>query len=150
MTVPPFAPLRRVLDSLSAAGIPAVVGGSALLVAMGVDTEVRDWDVVTDADPEAVAAALRAAGLRAERSEASERYVSEALFTVRLDDAMIDVIVRFAVRADDGVVVRIPARPGTLWNELPMAHPDDWSAAYRAMGRPERAALLDLFRGGRA
>jgi hypothetical protein len=141
VTLPPLAPLRRVLDALEAADIPAVVGGSAFLVALGILTEARDWDVVTDADPDLVAAALRAAGLPVEPSGPSERYPSE-LFSVDLDGAEIDVIVRFAVRADDGEVVHVPARAGTPWNGLPMARPDDWRAAYRAMGRPERAALL--------
>jgi len=133
-----------VLDALATADIPAVVGGSALLVALGLVEEARDWDVVTDAAPDAVGAALRVAGLPAEASGPAGRYLSEALYSVDFADAEIDVIVRFAVRADDGSVVRIPARAGEPWNGLPMAHPDDWRAAYAAMGRPDRAALLRL------
>lgn len=142
MNVPPLAPLQRVLAALDAAGIPAVVGGSALLVSLGLVDEARDWDVVTDADPDAVSRALRVARLPARRSGPEGRYLSDALFSLTLDHAEIDVIVRFAVRADDGTVVRIPARRGETWNGLPMARADDWHAAYVGMGRPQRAALL--------
>lgn len=142
MSLPPLEPLRRVLAALETAGMAPVVGGSALLVALGLAETANDWDVVVDADPDAVAAALEAAGVRVARTPGHPPFESAALFAVDSEGAAIDVIVGFAIRGAGGALVEIPARPGTPWRGLPMAHPDDWVRAYAAMGRPERAALL--------
>lgn len=140
--LPPLAPLQRTLATLTAAGFAPVVGGSALLVALGAATEARDWDVLVEGDPAAVRDALIAAGIPAAPAPASATFASGALFSARHEGAAVDVIVNFAIRAADGTIVRVPARPGTGWNGLPMARADDWIAAYDAMGRPDRAAAL--------
>ena len=140
--LPDFGPLRRTRAALDAAGLAPVVGGSALLVALGAADEARDWDVVVDGDPEAVRDALYAAGIPAEPAPASATFASDALFAVDLDGTDVDVIVNFAIRSADGTVVRVPAQPGIPWNGLPMARAADWIAAYTAMGREDRAVAL--------
>jgi len=143
--LPPLDAVRAVQSALADAGLPSVVGGSALLASLGLPIEaVRDWDVVVDADPEAVAAAL--AGLphpvTTAPSPAPAPYDSEALLVVDAGEHTVDVIVRFRLRTPEGVI-RVPAQAGGSWNGLVMARAEEWSAAYRAMGRPDRAALLE-------
>lgn len=142
MAVPPLRPLQQVLSALESAGISAVVGGSALLVSLGLAESANDWDVVTDADPDAVAAALEGGGFAATHGGPSGQFASEALFRIDQGDAHIDVISRFAVRSAEGRTVAVPARLGARWRGLPMARRDDWWAAYTAMGRTAQASLL--------
>jgi hypothetical protein len=54
----------------------------------------------------------------------------------------VDLLIGFAIRTAEGIV-RIPAVPGAAWRGLTMARPEEWRLAYRAMGRPEKAAMLE-------
>ncbi|GAA1105674.1 hypothetical protein [Nesterenkonia jeotgali] len=58
----------------------------------------------------------------------------------------IDVLVGFALESQ-GRLVSIPARPGHMWRGLRMARPEEWLAAYRLMGRAERAEALQRHLG---
>lgn len=143
--LPPQRVLRAVLSALEAAGIPAVVGGSAVLAAHGAPLDaVNDWDVLVEADVDVVAAALARIGAPIERAPepAPHPYASDALLRVDGGDHTIDVIVRFRLRGEDGLIT-VPVRAGSHWRGLPVARADDWAAAYRAMGRPDRARALD-------
>ena len=55
--------LPAVLAALGNASVVAAVGGSGLLAPLGLTSRVRDWDITTDASPQAVRAALTAAGI---------------------------------------------------------------------------------------
>jgi hypothetical protein len=139
--------VRRVQDALHDAGIAGVVGGSGLLASLGLVDTVHDWDLVTDGDEAAVAAVLRTLGLPSTPSERnSGRYATRALHRLERDGEQVDLLVGFAIRTHDGVL-RIPAAPGSTWRGLTMARAEDWRAAYRAMGRTEKAAMLDRFLG---
>lgn len=141
---PPLDTVRAVQQALAAEGVVAVVGGSGMLVSLGLVDEARDWDLVlplgTTVVVERVLAAL---GLKAQRAPGGHpQFATEALFTIDAGDHGIDVLVGFAIRTDDGVVA-VPARAGASWRGLVMARPGDWVVAYRAMGRDARAQLLE-------
>ena len=141
---PPLETVRALQAALAEAGAPSVVGGSGLLASLGHVDEARDWDLVLPAGSvetaEQVLAALELEATRA--ADEHPRYATEAMLTVDAGDHTIDVLVGFAVRTASGVVA-IPARPGGTWRGLVMARADDWTVAYRAMGRDARADLLD-------
>lgn len=142
--IPPLEAVLAVQSALRDAGLNPVVGGSALLASLGLELdEVHDWDVLVDADEDAVARALAATGLPTRRAAdpAPAPYASEALFVVDAGDHAIDVIVRFRIRTAAGVL-EVPARAGRTWRGLTMARAEDWAVAYRAMGRERSAALL--------
>ena len=135
--------VRRLQEALRDAGIGSVVGGSGLLASLGLVDTVNDWDLVTDADESAIAGVLRTLGLPSEPEDGdSERYATRALHRLERNGEQVDLLVGFAIRTADGIV-RIPAAAGGSWSGLTMARPEDWRVAYRAMGRTERAALLD-------
>jgi hypothetical protein len=139
--------VRRLQEALRGAGIGSVVGGSGLLASLGLADTVNDWDLVTDGDEAAVAGVLDALGLPSEPDDGdSDRYATRALHRLERDGEQVDLLVGFAIRTPDGVV-RIPAAPGATWRGLTMARPEDWRVAYRAMGRTEKAALLDRLPG---
>lgn len=139
--VPPVETVRLLQGRLLAAGIPSVIGGSALLVSLGLLERANDWDLVTDAEPADVRGVLDEIGLRYHLAEMSGIFRTAALFTVSAGDHEIDVLVQFALDTAEGVVV-IPARFGAMWNELRMARPEDWKLAYRLLGRDDKASLL--------
>ena len=140
--------VRELQAALRDAGIGSVVGGSGLLAWLGLAGTVNDWDLVTDADEAAVAEVLRALGLPADPEDGdSAAYATRALHRLERDGEQVDLLVGFAIRTADGAV-SIPAVPGGSWLGLTMARPEDWRVAYRAMGRTEKAALLDQLLGG--
>lgn len=141
MTVPPTGTVRLLQESLFAAGIPSVIGGSGLLVSRGLLEKANDWDLVTDAEPADVLRVIDELGLTYSRAETSGVFRTEALFRVSAEDHEIDVLVRFALDSADGAVA-IPARAGGMWRGLRMARPEEWQLAYRLLGRDDRAALL--------
>jgi hypothetical protein len=137
--------LRVVLAALDEAGIVAAVGGSGLLAALGLVDQVRDWDVTTDASPEAVAAALSMRRIRHSSEPAGDGpYATCARLCVNGGDHAIDIIVGFAVELD-GTVVRFPTRITDYWRGLPLADPWVWAEAYCLIGRESRAEALDAW-----
>lgn len=141
MSIPPSGTVRTIQSSLGQAGIPSVVGGSALLASLGFTTRVHDWDLITDGDPEEVQRVIDALGLPYQQKAPSGIFRSAAAFTVEVDDHQVDVVVRFALESS-GAIVPIPAEPGEEWNGLLMARPEEWLLAYSLMGRTEQAAQL--------
>ena len=129
--------------ALHAAGAGSVVGGSALLASLGLVDTVNDWDVVTDAAAEDVEAVLIGLGLPAAPAAGDAAgFATRALHRLERDGERVDLLVGFAIRTTDGVI-DIPATPGGTWRGLTMARPEDWALAYRAMGRTEKAELLE-------
>src|SRR5699024_3381920 len=93
---PPLALVQAVHADLAARG-QVVLGGSALLYALGLVDSVGDWDLVTDVPADQVAKVLAARGLAAERhSGDSPQFATAALFRVDAGDHAIDVLVDFA------------------------------------------------------
>ncbi len=130
-------------DALRAAGLGSVVGGSGLLASLGLVDAVNDWDLVTDGDEAAVAAVLRRLRLPADPLPgSSDRFATRALHRLERNGEQVDLLVGFAVRTSDGVI-GVPATQGGTWRGLTMARPEDWAIAYRAMGRTEKAELLE-------
>ena len=141
---PPFETVRALQQAFAAEGVTAVVGGSGLLVSLGLVEQARDWDLVLPPGTAPVAErVLVAMGLAVHRAgDEHPLFATEAFFAVDAGDHSIDVLVGFAIRTGAGVV-SVPARAGASWRGLVMARRDDWAVAYRAMGRDAQAELLE-------
>lgn len=138
---PPLQVVQALFADLAAHG-RVVLGGSALLYALGLVDSVGDWDLITDVPAEQVAEVLAARGLSAERLGGdSPRFATAALFRVDAGDHQIDVLVDFAIRSG-GSVTAIPPRGWRLWQGMTLGRPQDWQLAYELMGRENKAALL--------
>lgn len=148
IVLPPLGTVRAVIAALEDAKIVAAVGGSGLLAAYGLVDRVRDWDVTSDGDPEAVQNALTRAGVSFIRDTSSDDgFATKAWIHVNGGDHEVDLLLGFAIRTD-GEVVHLPTRVSRQWLGLPIADPVVWARAYRLLGRPDRASLLDgLLRG---
>ena len=146
VSLPPLAPLADVGRRLDAAGIEWALGGSGLLHALGLASEVRDWDLTVDSDPATTRAAL--ADLAPVLHGNSGIHADHKLVCC---DAAVEVICRFAFFGDRGVI-RIPLRVTRRWNGVPIGSPEAWAVAYTLMiaerpGRADKArALFDWVR----
>ncbi|WP_020669157.1 hypothetical protein [Amycolatopsis nigrescens] len=141
--LPPMTGVRAVLAAVHARGLVAAVGGSGLLAALGLVSRVHDWDVTTDAPVDQVSSALTAAGLAFTPAAVRDgAYATRERFV--LPDGPVDLLVGFALRTENGVV-EFPTRVTGHWRGLPLADPEVWANAYRHLGRPEKAALLDTW-----
>lgn len=141
-STPPMDALQLLFCAFERHGIPASLGGSGLLAALGLVDRVRDWDVTTDADPSAVEAVLADLELPCTRAPRREPFATQGCFVVDAGEHSIDVLARFAFDTPAGVVPIATVTSGT-WRGVPLGGVQEWALAYRLMGRPDRAAALE-------
>jgi hypothetical protein len=143
MLHPSLDSLHDAFARLARAGVPAALGGSGLLAALGLVDHVRDWDITAEGEVAAIAA------LFADKPHAlAGNSGIHADHKVMLPDEDVEVIVNFAF-AVEGPVLRIPTLVRGTWKGAPLASPEAWAVAYALMGeyegvarRRERAELL--------
>jgi hypothetical protein len=133
---PPLEPLQDVVVALGAAGVPCALGGSGLLAALGLKTQVHDWDVTTDAPLDTVRAVL--ARFEPEHVGPNGIHADDKLV---LPAQSTECIVRFSLRSEVGIV-RLPTRVCGWWNGVPLGSPETWLVAYALMNRPEKSRRL--------
>jgi hypothetical protein len=141
--IPSTDVVRQIIDAIEHAGLPAAIGGSGLLAALGLVDDVRDWDVTTEGDADVVDAALRTCGYPVTLAPPDDpRYLTKVHYLVDAGDHEVDVMVDFAVVAPDGTEA-FATRITRIWRGLPIGDPETWARAYRAIDRPARAAALE-------
>ncbi len=127
---PGWDSLLAVSSALQRAGIKHALGGSGLLYCLGFPISPCDWDVLTEADEQAVRHAL--AGHAMQAFGPSPLYPSAYLLKVAAESSVIEIIGRFAIAAPEGFI-RIPTRVWRRHCGVPLSHPADWIVAYRAI-----------------
>lgn len=133
---PPLRPLRDVVARIEGAGLACALGGSGLLVALGLARRARDWDLTTDAPRtrlEPLLADLIPEHVGPNGVHADQKLVLPAL--------RIECIIGFAFHAG-GPIVRIPTRVMRRWRGLPVGSPEAWAVAYALLGRSAKSDLL--------
>lgn len=143
MQIPPVEPVARLVTALERAGQRPALGGSGLLVALGLADAANDWDVTVDAPVSAVTEALDAGGFGyRDETLTTGVYATGLRLVVAVDGHDIDLLVNFALRGPHGVEP-LPARVTGRWRGLPVGDPVVWERAYRLLGRGAKAALLE-------
>ena len=141
--------LRRVCELLEGTDVTWVLTGSLGLALRGVDTEVHDIDVQTDA-----AGALELERLLAEHVVRPVELKEDALVrsylgAAEIDGVEVEIIGDIQKRAPGGpwghppdlAGLAVVVDAGGVWVPvLPLEYESD---AYRAMGRSEKADLID-------
>ena len=129
IATPPLAGALSIVARLERAGITVALGGSGLLAALGLETNVHDWDLTTDAPRGNVEAALQ--GIAWEHKGSDERHADEKLMIPALE---LEIIRGFAFFTPAGIV-RIPTIVTRRWAGLPVGSPECWAVAYHLLGR---------------
>lgn len=146
MNTPSLDVVHRVVEVLTRCSIPVALGGSGLLAALGLTTQVRDWDLTTDAEPAQVREALASSGLVFVESIAADGvFATRARFLIQAGDHDVDLMVGFAAHVGSAVV-QFSTRVTRWWQDLPVGDPVVWAEAYRLIGRSESAAALAAWR----
>jgi hypothetical protein len=139
--IPPIEPLQLVVNRLAGAGIQAALGGSGLLFSLGLVDAVRDWDLTTDATLAEVSAALGADIPWQPSPTGDQGYATVNRINITPNGADIDMMIRFAVRCEGGVV-RFPTIVTGQFDGIPVGSPEVWAVAYQLIGRPAKADML--------
>lgn len=131
--------LEAVVSRLRSNGIDFVIGGSGMMNLLGAQDRFDDWDVMTDAAPEKVRAAL--AGLTFSEPAPQAPFDSDAFFEVTIGEEKVDVICGFSLVVE-GEKVRFPALVASVRQGLPLADPRTWTRIYEALGQDEKALRM--------
>ena len=140
------AALEAVALRLEAAGVSFLLGGSALLRALGLEVAVRDLDLVARPQDRAVLEAAAGDWLVATTTEQTALWRSPWKAQLAVGGAEVEVLGGLAwTLADDGPVATMPFRAEGTWRcgaaEVPLAPAAHWMLLYERY-RPERAAAL--------
>lgn len=137
--------VTRVVEALTAHGLNPAVGGSGLLVALGLADVAHDWDVTVDAADTDVTAALTAAGLQYRDGTIHDGIYATGRRYVIHD---VDLLVNFALHTPAGIET-LPTRVSGVWRGIPLADPAVWARAYHLLGRGAKAEALERWLSSR-
>ena len=142
MRAPLEAALEAVALRLAAAGVPFLLGGSALLDALGLDVEVRDVDLMLR--PEDRTAFETACGDWLVSVTTEPGLVLTSDWKATLDVEGIEVEALGGLGFTGGPAVPLRAGGSRMYGAAPveLCAPEVWWALYRVY-KPEKAALLE-------
>jgi hypothetical protein len=148
------AALEAVVLRLQGAGVPVLLGGSALLHALGLDVRVGDLDLVARARDRDALEAAAGGWWRAIATEPTPLLRSAWKASLAVGGVHVDVLGDLAwTLADGGPAVTMPFRAEGTWRcgeaEVPLAPAAHWLLLYERY-RPDRAAALAPLVGPRA
>jgi hypothetical protein len=138
------AALEAVALRLQAGGIPFLLGGSALLHALGARVDVGDLDLVLRPGDREPLHAAAGDWWRSFTTEPTPLFRSDWKAALEVGGVPVDALGGLAW-ADGDRIVRMPFRAEGTWRcgaaEVPLAPARHWLALYE-LYRPERAAQL--------
>lgn len=142
MRAPLEAALEAVALRLTAAGVPFLLGGSALLDALGLAVEVRDVDLMLRPGDRIAFETACAEWLVSVTTEPGEVLSSDWKATLDVDGAEVEGLGGLGFAGGPAVPFRAAGtrRYGAV--EVPLCDPRIWLELYRAY-KPEKAALLE-------
>jgi hypothetical protein len=142
MRGPLEAALEAVALRLAAAGVPFLLGGSALLDALGLDVEVRDVDLMLRPGDRTGFEAACAEWLVSATTEPGEVLSSDWKATLNVDGVEVEGLGGLGFTG--GATVPFRAGGSRMYGAAPVAlcAPEVWWALYRVY-KPEKAALME-------
>jgi hypothetical protein len=140
------AALETVALRLHGAGVPFLLGGSALLDALGLDVEVRDVDLMLRPEDREPFEAACEPWLVSVTTEPGEVLSSDWKATLDVDGAEVEGLGGLGVRGGAGAPFRAAGARRYGAAEVPLCDPAVWLDLYRAY-KPEKAALLEAHLG---
>ena len=146
MRAPLEAALEIVAARLHAAGVPFLLGGSALLDALGLDVEVGDIDLMLRPADRGAFESACAPWLVSVTTAPGEVLSSDWKATLDVDGVEVEGLGGLGVRGGEPAPFRAlgARRYGAV--EVPLCDPAVWRDLYRVY-KPDKAALLETLLG---
>lgn len=137
---PDIRSLVAVTQSLERAGIRYSLGGSGLMLSLGLTETVGDWDVMVEAPLEGVKHALLHEQIE-EKTSGDYPFGTAYKLVIHSDAPQVEIIGGLSIYTDGGLC-RLPSIPSSLWNGIQVGSPEVWYVAYALMNRSAKAAVL--------
>lgn len=134
--------LMQVITQLQRQKINYALGGSGMLLSLGLTESVNDWDIMTDAPKAQLLNALY--GLKIEETTGPEHpFGTEYKLVVyeHEQDRQVDILGNLAIFSDNHLC-KMPTIPTTSWHGVQVSAPEIWYVAYALMNRTSKAELL--------
>jgi hypothetical protein len=144
MRAPLEAALEAVALRLHEAGVPFLLGGSALLDALGLEVEVRDVDLMLRPEDRARFEAACAPWLVAVTTEPGPVLTSAWKATLDVDGVEVEGLGGLGVRGAAAAPFRGAGARRYGAADVPLCDPGVWVDLYRAY-KPDKAALLETW-----
>ena len=144
MRAPLEAALEAVALRLHAARVPFLLGGSALLDALGLDVEVGDVDLMLRPEDRERFSEACADWLVSVTTEPGEVLSSDWKATLDVDGVEVDGLGGLGVRGGDPAPFRALGSRRYGEAEVPLCDPAVWLELYRVY-KPEKALLLEAY-----
>ena len=142
MQPPLEAALEAVALRLSAARVPFLLGGSALLDALGLDVEVRDVDLMLRPEDREAFEAACADWLVGVTTEPGKVLSSDWKATLDVDGVEVEGLGGLGVAGGAAAPFRAAGVRRVGSADVPLCAPEVWLELYRVY-KPEKAALLE-------
>ena len=137
--------LGALTERLDATNVPFLLGGGALLHALGLVEDVGDLDLMARGEDRDRFCAATRDWLRSLSTEQTDLWASGWFAQLRVHGVPVDAIGAMAFRVEDRVA-RLPFSRGGTWRlgsvQVGLADPALWWAVYSVYS-PKKAALLE-------
>ncbi|KRF08062.1 hypothetical protein ASG89_16640 [Paenibacillus sp. Soil766] len=137
---PDIRSLVAVTRSLEQAGIRYSLGGSGLMLSLGLTDTVGDWDVMVEAPLEQVKHALQHEQIE-EITSGDYPFGTDYKLVVHCDAPQVEIIGGLSIYSSGGLC-KLPSIPSSSWNGIQVGSPEVWYVAYALMNRSAKAAIL--------
>ncbi|MEK3658682.1 hypothetical protein NSQ29_03925 [Paenibacillus sp. FSL F4-0236] len=132
-----------VTEKLEQFGINYSLGGSGLLLSLGLFNFAHDWDIMTDAPKETIIDALR--NFKVEELKSGDYpFGSEYKLLIHKRNPQVEILGNFSIYSTKGLC-KMPTVPTSSWNGVQVSAPEVWFVAYALMNRMDKANLLFSF-----
>ena len=135
-----YRSLRNVTEKLVQHEISYSLGGSGLLLSLGLTNTVNDWDVMVEAPKERVLRALLNEQVEEIRS-GDYPFGTAYKLVVSSESPQVELIGGLSIHTSKGIC-RLPSIPCATWNGIQIGSPEVWYVAYTLMNRTEKAGIL--------
>ncbi|OCT12946.1 hypothetical protein A8709_21735 [Paenibacillus pectinilyticus] len=132
--------IKDVTEKFDKFGITYSLGGSGLLLSLGLTNSINDWDVMVEAPKDHVLKALTPFNIE-EKPCGDYPFGTAYKLLVHNQRPQVEILGGFSINSPMGLC-KIPSIPSVIWNGIHIGSPEAWYVAYALMNRKEKADVL--------
>jgi hypothetical protein len=132
--------LMSVVKILDQNNIKYALGGSGLLLSLGLTDKVNDWDITIEIPKNDLLNILKFNELK-EIESGDHPFFSKYKFLIHNFNPKVEIIGYFSIKTENGVC-NLPSISVRKWRGIQIGSPEVWYVAYSLMNRIEKANKL--------